>query len=386
MSRSTRDVSPFSSPGWYGLVAIEIVGNRPDRTARRRHGHTQTRHLTAKQLAERLGVIQTTMANKAGLINRTLDIGIFEPDLTRVAMLRRGAAGRIRVGAEEAPRRGERATIAGVAVQAVTSDCGPDARTGLLARVRPTAPGITLSGSGGRADRLQQPDDDGAVHDVSETGQVAVRDAVPAERRGIGVFVELGAPAGAGPTPTEHKDHLAWPPVTRRLLPLVLALLTLTLAACGSDEESGGESAATPAPTETPAPASDNRDLTVKPTIAKPDGEPPARLAKDDIVPGKGRAAKSGDQVTVQYVGVSYSTGEQFDASWDSGQPFPFRLGAGEVIPGWDEGIPGMRVGGRRQLTIPPEKGYGAEGTPDGAIAPNETLIFVVDVVDIQPG
>lgn len=177
--------------------------------------------------------------------------------------------------------------------------------------------------------------------------------------------------------------------MTRRL-PLAL-LLTLVLAACGEDDASSGGSAATPEPTPTATPsatpetggASANQDTSVKPTIAKPSGEPPSRLVKEDLVRGEGRAAKSGDQVTVQYVGVSYSTGEQFDASWDSGQPFPFELGAGAVIPGWDEGVPGMRVGGRRQLTIPPDQAYGPEGSPP-AIGPNETLIFVVDVVDIQ--
>jgi peptidylprolyl isomerase len=170
----------------------------------------------------------------------------------------------------------------------------------------------------------------------------------------------------------------------RSLLACLAALLALALARCGEDDESGS-AAATPEATPTAeARGADNQDTSAKPTVAKPSGEPPARLVKEDIVTGKGRAAKAGDQVTVQYVGVSYSTGEQFDASWDSGSPFPFELGAGAVIPGWDEGVPGMKVGGRRKLTIPPELGYGEEGTPDGAIAPNETLVFVVDVVDIQ--
>ena len=171
--------------------------------------------------------------------------------------------------------------------------------------------------------------------------------------------------------------------------------LILVLAACGEDDASSGGAAATPEPTPTLTPtatpetggtsAGAEQDTSVKPTIAKPSGEPPSRLVKKDLVRGEGRAAKSGDQVTVQYVGVSYSTGEQFDASWDSGQPFPFELGAGAVIPGWDEGVPGMRVGGRRELTIPPDQAYGPQGSPP-AIGPNETLIFVVDVVDIQPG
>ena len=116
--------------------------------------------------------------------------------------------------------------------------------------------------------------------------------------------------------------------------------------------------------------------------LVKPTGSPPRKLVTEDIVKGKGRAAKAGDSVTVQYVGVSFSTGEQFDASWDIGQPFNFPLGAGQVIPGWDKGIAGMRPGGRRVLTIPPELAYGAEGFPPD-IAPNETLVFVVDLVSI---
>ena len=85
--------------------------------------------------------------------------------------------------------------------------------------------------------------------------------------------------------------------------------------------------------------------------------------------------------MTVQYVGVTFSTGEQFDASWDSGQPFSFQLGGGQVIPGWDRGLKGMRKGGRRELTIPPTLAYGAQGSPP-AIGPNETLVFVVDLVN----
>ncbi|MDP9294380.1 MAG: FKBP-type peptidyl-prolyl cis-trans isomerase, partial [Actinomycetota bacterium] len=84
----------------------------------------------------------------------------------------------------------------------------------------------------------------------------------------------------------------------------------------------------------------------------------------------------------VQYVGVSFSTGEQFDASWDAGQPFSFPLGTGQVIPGWDKGVAGMRVGGRRKLTIPPDQAYGTAGSPP-SIGPNETLVFVIDMVQI---
>jgi peptidylprolyl isomerase len=165
---------------------------------------------------------------------------------------------------------------------------------------------------------------------------------------------------------------------------LLLALALALLAGCGGDKEQ--ETAATPAPTatatETATAAPSNKDLSTKPTVPKPEGQPPSELVKKDIVKGKGRRAKKGDNVTVQYVGVSFSTGQQFDASWDSGQPFRFALGKGMVIPGWDKGVPGMRVGGRRMLTIPPDLAYGAAGAPP-SIGPNETLIFIVDLVKV---
>lgn len=171
----------------------------------------------------------------------------------------------------------------------------------------------------------------------------------------------------------------------------------LLLGACGSSDDEQSTSAAqatqtatpTAVPTETPAPSpkasGDLKDTSAKPEVEKPSGPPPKQLVQRDIVKGTGAAAKAGDQVTVQYVGVSYSTGKQFDASWDSGQPFPFALGQGQVIPGWDKGVPGMKVGGRRELVIPPDMAYGAQGSPP-AIGPNETLIFIVDLVDVQKG
>jgi peptidylprolyl isomerase len=102
-------------------------------------------------------------------------------------------------------------------------------------------------------------------------------------------------------------------------------------------------------------------------------------------VEGDGPEAKAGDMLTMQYVGVNYADGKQFDASWDNGQPFNFQLGSGQVIKGWDEGIAGMKVGGRRELIVPPDLGYGPQGQPP-AIGPNETLVFVVDLLDVQPG
>ena len=122
-------------------------------------------------------------------------------------------------------------------------------------------------------------------------------------------------------------------------------------------------------------------DLSTKPEVPKPEGSPPSELTSDDVVVGDGQEAKPGDHVTVHYVGVSFSTGRQFDSSWDRNQPFDFPLGDGRVIQGWDDGVSGMREGGRRTLVIPPALGYGARGA--GPIAPNETLVFVVDLVKV---
>jgi peptidylprolyl isomerase len=119
------------------------------------------------------------------------------------------------------------------------------------------------------------------------------------------------------------------------------------------------------------------------PEPAIPDEAPPAELQSEDVVQGDGAAAKAGDQVTVQYVGVDYETGEEFDSSWEGGQRFEFELGAGEVIPGWDQGVEGMKEGGRRQLIIPPDLAYGAQGQPP-AIAPDATLVFVIDLVKVN--
>ncbi len=161
---------------------------------------------------------------------------------------------------------------------------------------------------------------------------------------------------------------------------LLCLLVPVALIACGddSDEDSASEPAA-----RTETKPADLTDTSVKPVIAKPTGSPPRRLVKEDIVKGRGRRAKAGDTLVVNYVGVNFSTGAEFDASWDTGQPYPLPLGAGEVIEGWDKGLVGVRKGGRRMLTIPPELGYGREGAPPD-IAPNETLVFVIDVVSIR--
>src|ERR1700746_3283086 len=120
-----------------------------------------------------------------------------------------------------------------------------------------------------------------------------------------------------------------------------------------------------------------------KPEIDFPDGPPPTDLEIIDVVEGDGAEATAGSTVKVHYVGVAHSTGEEFDASYNRGEPLRFRLGAGMVIQGWDQGVAGMKVGGRRQLVIPPHLGYGQRGA-GGAIKPGETLIFVVDLLEVR--
>ena len=193
--------------------------------------------------------------------------------------------------------------------------------------------------------------------------------------------------------------------MTKNVTALTALLLSaLAIAACGSDKkEDSRDSAAAPSQPSQAAPSPDttvtesnpanpsapaspagkvSKDLKQKPEIPKPSGSPPVKLESEDIVEGKGEKVKDGDRVSVQYVGVAFSTGEEFDASWERGEPFEFTLGNGEVIAGWDQGVVGMRVGGRRQLTIPPELAYGANGSPP-AIGPNEALVFVIDLKKI---
>ncbi len=180
---------------------------------------------------------------------------------------------------------------------------------------------------------------------------------------------------------------------SRLLLLLALIASVLAVAACGDDDDEGGDTTAattetapaTTAPTETaPAPAEggDPKDLDSKPKVEIPKGDPPTKLETEDIVKGKGKTAKKGDSVTVQYVGVLYD-GTEFDASWNRNEPFPFELGAGMVIPGWDEGVAGMKVGGRRKLIIPPDQAYGPQGQPP-TIPPDSTLVFVVDLLKVE--
>ena len=159
-------------------------------------------------------------------------------------------------------------------------------------------------------------------------------------------------------------------------LALLLGLAVI-VAGCGGDDSSTTTTspASTTNTTTTPTTASGD-----KPEVKVPKGSPPKKLVVKDLKKGDGPVARTGDTVTVQYVGVDYKSGKQFDASWDRGQPFPFPLGAGQVIPGWDRGVAGMRVGGRRELIIPPRLAYGAQGQPP-AIEPNATLVFVIDLL-----
>lgn len=124
-------------------------------------------------------------------------------------------------------------------------------------------------------------------------------------------------------------------------------------------------------------------DMT-KPDVELPEGDPSGKqLRIDDVVVGDGTEAAAGHQVEVHYVGVSWNTGNQFDASWDRGQTFAFGLGRGQVIPGWEQGVAGMKVGGRRRLVIPPALAYGSQGA-GGVIGPNEHLVFVVDLIGVS--
>ena len=157
----------------------------------------------------------------------------------------------------------------------------------------------------------------------------------------------------------------------RTLILTVVACAPIYVAGCGGgDSTTGSETTAASPPT-------------TKPVVKPPKGAPPKQLEVKDLVEGEGDGAVAGDSVSVDYVGVNYKSGKEFDSSWSRNEPFTFTLGAGEVIPGWDQGVEGMKIGGRRELIIPPELAYGSAGNPP-AIPPNETLIFVVDLREIS--
>lgn len=162
----------------------------------------------------------------------------------------------------------------------------------------------------------------------------------------------------------------------RRVRRLIVLAVLLLAAGCGSSSPSSSDSGA-----KSPKPASIHRNP--KPQVQVPSGAAPAKLVVRDLEKGTGRAAQPGDTLTVDYVGVLFKGGKQFDASFGRAQPFSFVLQANEVIPGWDQGLEGMRVGGRRELIIPAKLGYGAQGSPP-AIPPNAALVFVIDLLRVR--
>ncbi|HEX4465301.1 MAG TPA: FKBP-type peptidyl-prolyl cis-trans isomerase [Solirubrobacterales bacterium] len=179
----------------------------------------------------------------------------------------------------------------------------------------------------------------------------------------------------------------------KRLALLLVACLALIVAGCGSSDDSSSSSESTATSTESseksPAESGESAEKQssggekTKPKVTVPSGPPPKQLEIKEIEKGSGKAAKAGDEVLVQYVGVGYESEEEFDSSWSRNEPFPLTLGAGGVIPGWEKGIEGMKVGGRRELIIPPNLAYGAQGSPP-VIGPNETLIFVIDLLAVK--
>lgn len=189
---------------------------------------------------------------------------------------------------------------------------------------------------------------------------------------------------------------------TRLPLALILCAALPLLAACGSSqssadkaaEQAANEQANPPTITDatTPAikavkvtPGPGEGDIKVKPVIPRQSGAAPKVLIVQDLIVGTGTEAKSGDSVTVQYVGVLFANGKEFDSSWKAGKPFTFDLGSGGVIAGWDQGVEGMKVGGRRRLIIPADLAYGAAGSPP-TIPANAALIFDVDLVSVKAG
>lgn len=176
----------------------------------------------------------------------------------------------------------------------------------------------------------------------------------------------------------------------KRLALILLACLALVVAGCGGsddDSTSPGETSATTEATSPESSASAEESSSTgnktKPKVTVPSGPPPKKLEIKELEKGTGAEAKAGDEVTVQYVGVGYDSEEEFDSSWSRNEPFPVTLGAGGVIPGWEQGIEGMKVGGRRELIIPPNLAYGSAGYPP-SIGPNETLIFVIDLLAVE--
>jgi peptidylprolyl isomerase len=186
----------------------------------------------------------------------------------------------------------------------------------------------------------------------------------------------------------------------RSTIALALIAPALAVAGCGGAEESaadryaaqaereakqrGNQPVAETEPVEAKKvePTAGERDLSKKPEMPKQDGEPPTELVAEDLIVGKGAAAKEGDTVTVQYVGVLFENNKEFDTSWGKDEPFEFTLGQGQVIDGWDQGVAGMKEGGRRRLIIPADLAYGEAGSPPN-IPANAALVFTIDLKEI---
>ncbi len=171
-------------------------------------------------------------------------------------------------------------------------------------------------------------------------------------------------------------------PDRRWIILAVFALVAVGIVAGILISRVGGDDSPKESSCQTPPGPTATAAKKTKPTVEVPDCTPPTTLVVNELEKGTGATAKSGDEVTVQYVGVGFESGEEFDASWGR-EPFTFPLGGGKVIPGWDQGIEGMKVGGRSELIIPSDLAYGETGSPP-AIGSNETLIFVVDLLSVK--
>jgi peptidylprolyl isomerase len=182
---------------------------------------------------------------------------------------------------------------------------------------------------------------------------------------------------------------------SRTVLGLATVAAAILVAGCGSssssstigvgvenkaDESLAKSSGSTATPTSTAATTPTSGPLSKEPAVTPPSGPAPTKLVTKEIIAGTGAEAKAGESVTVNYVGILYNGGKEFDASWKRNEPFTFTLGRGQVIPGWDQGVPGMKVGGRRELIIPAPLAYGAKGSPP-TIPANAPLVFVVDLL-----
>jgi peptidylprolyl isomerase len=188
--------------------------------------------------------------------------------------------------------------------------------------------------------------------------------------------------------PTPFTGRRVASPIVKRSILIVAFCVALFAAGCGSSSDSSSTGSTEPSGSTSSTESGNSAETTstakkTKPTVTVPKGISPKKYAIKEIEEGSGATAKAGDKVTVQYVGVGYDSEEEFDSSWSRNEPFSFTLGAGEVIKGWDKGVEGMKVGGRRELLLPPDLAYGAEGSPP-SIGPNETLIFTIDLLSVE--